>query len=111
MPFKPVLSITDLPTVGTSREAFNYDFKCTVAGTKPTTHAEMAKDVASFANASGGTILVGACRRQTGSDFVWQSRSSGKLVGVSVRVATAATLRASDQRLGFRGAGFATGSF
>jgi hypothetical protein len=54
--WKPIESEMDLPALQT-RERSDLDFKAA-----PTADAfENAKDVAAFANASGGTILVGAC--------------------------------------------------
>ncbi|MGC4089956.1 MAG: ATP-binding protein [Polyangiaceae bacterium] len=53
--WKPVESNLDLPALGT-RESQSCDFKA-----KPTEDDfEIAKDVAAFANASGGTLFVGA---------------------------------------------------
>ncbi len=57
MPFRPVITPTDLPTIGARREDLNFDFKREIL---KATQEELAKDVAAFANASGGTILVGA---------------------------------------------------
>lgn len=57
MPFQPIQKREDLPEIGARREALNLDFKQTVEGAPV---AELAKDVAAFANASGGTVLVGA---------------------------------------------------
>ncbi len=53
----PIIRADQLPPLGTSRETSLYDFKVTVADAKP---FEFAKDVAAFANASGGTLLIGA---------------------------------------------------
>lgn len=47
----------DLPLVGIAREQLLVDFKAQV---DPKRHFELAKDVAAFANASGGVVLVGA---------------------------------------------------
>jgi hypothetical protein len=55
--FKPVATAADLPAVGESRESGTYDFKRTV---DPAKKRELAKDVAAFANATGGVVLVGA---------------------------------------------------
>lgn len=63
--FRPVATTADLPALGEGRESGTYDFKGSVdAGKKK----ELAKDVAAFANATGGVILVGAEEdRETGS--------------------------------------------
>jgi hypothetical protein len=57
VPFRPIQVTSDLPDIGVHRETYNLDFKSTVEKTQP---SELAKDVAAFANADGGTILVGA---------------------------------------------------
>ncbi|HEY6476697.1 MAG TPA: ATP-binding protein [Polyangia bacterium] len=63
--FKPVVTSADLPLEGTSRESGTYDFKRTV---DPAKKRELAKDVAAFANAMGGVVLVGADEdRDTGT--------------------------------------------
>jgi hypothetical protein len=54
--FHPILSTNDLPPVGASREHLTCDFKVKPANSR----FEMAKDVAALANASGGTLLIGA---------------------------------------------------
>ncbi len=61
--FRPVLKSEDLPAAGSTAENYSVDLK---ARQEPTLNGgarwdlfEMAKDVASFANAVGGTILVG----------------------------------------------------
>jgi hypothetical protein len=54
--FSPVRFVEDLPAVGVSNERRSLDFKA--APTKD--RYEIAKDVAAFANAEGGSILVGA---------------------------------------------------
>tara|TARA_R110002096_G_scaffold350395_4_gene543626 strand:- start:3577 stop:4368 length:792 start_codon:yes stop_codon:yes gene_type:complete len=56
--FKPIASETDLPAPHTSREQLALDFKETQS--RPFDYFEMAKDVAAFANAGGGVVLVGA---------------------------------------------------
>ena len=60
--FRPITTPDDLPTVGTSRESGTFDFK-----QAPSTldHREMAKDVAAFANALGGVVLVGTVEDRT----------------------------------------------
>lgn len=74
MPFLPVYKTEDLPVLGARREDFNYDFKKTVAGAS---YATLAKHVAAFANASGGTILVGAVEdRATNTLRAWVPLSS-----------------------------------
>jgi hypothetical protein len=55
--FRPATRPTDLPDVGTARETGAYDFK---GSADPTNQRELAKDVAAFANALGGVVLVGA---------------------------------------------------
>jgi len=55
--FRPVLKTADLPEIGTARETGTYDFK---GSADPTDPRELAKDVAAFANAFGGVVLVGA---------------------------------------------------
>lgn len=54
--FKPILTPTDLPPDGAASEGLEIDAKATV---HPGNLFELAKDVAAFANAVGGTILVG----------------------------------------------------
>jgi hypothetical protein len=54
---KPITVAIDLPPKGTSRESGTFDFK---GEQDPDDQRELAKDVAAFANALGGTILVGA---------------------------------------------------
>ena len=53
----PITRSDQLPPVGTSRESSLVDFKSQLEPTKP---FEMAKDIAAFANSSGGTLLIGA---------------------------------------------------
>ena len=53
----PILSRTDLPELGSERERPDVDAKRDLDETK---HGVLANDVAAFANASGGNILVGA---------------------------------------------------
>lgn len=60
--FKPVVAPADLPLVGASRETGTFDFK---GSQDPTKGRELAKDVAAFANATGGVILVGAQEDKT----------------------------------------------
>ncbi len=55
--YRSVGTAADLPAVGTGRESGTYDFKASV---DPAKKVELAKDVAAFANATGGVILVGA---------------------------------------------------
>lgn len=54
--FHPIITTADLPPIGTGRESGTFDFKGTV---NRADKREMAKDVAAFANALGGVILVG----------------------------------------------------
>lgn len=53
--FKPILTDRDLPGLG-SHEHHTLDFKVQPA----TGRFQMAKDVAAFSNAAGGTTLIGA---------------------------------------------------
>jgi hypothetical protein len=55
---RPVRTESDLPRAGTAYETSGIDFKREV---NPNGKTEMAKDVAAFANAMGGVVLVGAC--------------------------------------------------
>jgi hypothetical protein len=55
--FRTVKEPSDLPAVGTVYEREHLDFKVRVQGTRT---YELAKDVAAFANNTGGVILVGA---------------------------------------------------
>src|SRR5262245_57289339 len=55
--FKVFEQASDLPGAGTSREEFSLDAKVTY---DPAKKFEMGKDVAAFANASGGALLIGA---------------------------------------------------
>lgn len=54
--FTPILAESELPAVGADCEAYHLDFKATTAGSSSW---EKAKDAAAFANAQGGTILIG----------------------------------------------------
>ncbi len=54
--YHPVATLADLP-IDTGRETGTYDFKQTV---DPKNKRELAKDVAAFANATGGAGAVGA---------------------------------------------------
>ena len=59
---------TTLPHIGTT-ESECLDFKARLNrtdGGRKVDYAELAKDLAAFANAYGGTILVGACERGVG---------------------------------------------
>jgi hypothetical protein len=60
---QPILSAEDLPREGdpTADEHAVLEFK---REQSPSAHAEMAKDIAAFANAFGGTILIGTTREQ-----------------------------------------------
>lgn len=55
--FKVFEQASDLPSAGTSREELSLDAKATY---DPAKKFEMGKDVAAFANASGGALLIGA---------------------------------------------------
>ena len=70
--FTPIQEAAELPDVGEATERFFLDFKRTYekksfpdAKKDRFDHREMAKDVAAFANASGGTIIVGAIEDHT----------------------------------------------
>jgi Putative DNA-binding domain len=54
---KLITAAIDLPPLGTSRESGTFDFK---GEQDPDDQRELAKDIAAFANALGGTVLVGA---------------------------------------------------
>jgi hypothetical protein len=58
--YRPVAATADLPGAGAGRESGTYDFKGGVDPTPGAKRRELAKDVAAFANATGGVILVGA---------------------------------------------------
>lgn len=69
--FTPIQEAAQLPDLRDATERFFLDFKRTYekklfpdAKKDRFDHREMAKDVAAFANASGGTILVGAIEDQ-----------------------------------------------
>lgn len=62
MAFSPITDPSHLPTVGTKGEDLSCDFKGTIKGALP---GELAKDVAAFANAAGGTIVIGAQENKT----------------------------------------------
>ena len=55
--FQPITNSNHLPQVGANAENLSLDIKQAV---NPREYYELAKDVAAFANASGGVILVGA---------------------------------------------------
>ncbi len=56
--FSPISTAADLPAVHASREQIALDFKQELSD--PAVKFELAKDVATFANAAGGVILIGA---------------------------------------------------
>jgi hypothetical protein len=58
--FQTITSTADLPGIGLPVEGRALDFKGRVAFDTPEQRRELAKDVAEFANAMGGVILVGA---------------------------------------------------
>jgi hypothetical protein len=60
--YKPMTAPEHLPPKETGRETRSQDFKARVDDLRD--HQELAKDVAAFANAFGGVILVGACEDQ-----------------------------------------------
>lgn len=63
--FQPLTTPALVPPVGTARETGTYDFK---REQNPADQRELGKDVAAFANASGGIVLIGAGEnRQIGS--------------------------------------------
>lgn len=57
--FKHILSSADLPPVQTAFEVLTFDMKSS-SNALTVTPLERAKDVAAFANATGGVILIGA---------------------------------------------------
>jgi hypothetical protein len=57
MRFRPLLDVSDLPSIGSGFERDTFDLKTSYDLTKT---ADMAIDVAAFANHLGGTVLVGA---------------------------------------------------
>lgn len=59
--FQPVTSPGDLPEAGSNAENLAFDIKLDV---DPSNHVELAKDIAAFANATGGVILVGAAENR-----------------------------------------------
>lgn len=62
----PILSREDLPAIGSERERPDVDAKQNLDENK---RGMLANDIAAFANASGGNILVGACTSDQGSTF------------------------------------------
>ena len=69
--FTPIQEAAQLPQVGEATERFFLDLKRAYekksfpdSKKERFDHREMAKDVAAFANASGGTIVVGAIENQ-----------------------------------------------
>jgi len=58
--FKPIFTGSDLPRPRIDRESNVLDFKAYVRPTTEEQKTEIAKDVASFANADGGSIVYGA---------------------------------------------------
>lgn len=63
MTWKPILTFEDATTAHSRYETDTLDFKMTSKDTEP---AELAKDVAAFANHVGGTILVGMKENKPG---------------------------------------------
>jgi hypothetical protein len=93
MPYRPVHKSEELPALGAKREDFNYEFKSTVADAF---QAELAKDVAAFANAAGGTILVGASEdKSTNSLQGWVKLSSTEASDARTAFNEAVTRRCS----------------
>lgn len=60
--FQPITNTSHLPQVGSNAENLALDIKQTV---ETRDYFELAKDVAAFANASGGVILVGSAEDRT----------------------------------------------
>lgn len=60
--YRRVMTEADLPPVGTSWESSACDFKSDCDSTRFT---EMAKDMAAFANATGGVIIIKAAEART----------------------------------------------
>jgi hypothetical protein len=72
--FKPIRTAGDLPPPGPTtrtQEAHSIDFKNTYSLNN---QAEMAKDIAAFANAFGGVILIGTSRDEDPLDYPGISR-------------------------------------
>lgn len=59
--YRRINTTADLPPLGSSWESPTCDFK---SHADPTRFTEMAKDVAAFANGTGGVILIKAAERQ-----------------------------------------------
>jgi Putative DNA-binding domain len=74
--FQTIERVDDIPAVGQSFETSCFDVKMKVDARD---HAELAKDVAAFANASGGVILVGV------------AQNDGKRIPMSAGEATSVT--------------------
>lgn len=59
--FRTITTTDDLPDIGAGRESGTFDFK---GAANPADKRELAKDVAAFANALGGVVLVGAVEHE-----------------------------------------------
>lgn len=59
MAYKPILDSSQLPPIGPLAEDLRFDMKLKVAG-QIGAEADLATDVAAFANTAGGVLLVGA---------------------------------------------------
>lgn len=83
---KPVLDWNDLPTGNAFvvRETYTVEFK---GGADPKRLAEHAKDIAAFANAFGGTLLVGAKELADGVEYRGLPASVAKEVAEAYRLA------------------------
>src|SRR5947207_14973186 len=89
--FKLIMRPEDLPPVGSAREILALDFKRDLYDlAKP---FEMAKDVAAFANASGGSILVGADEDQARHVLASYKPISGEAIAAAQRGAVSGAVR------------------
>lgn len=82
----------DLPVVGQRVERHHLDIKADYTGTELQQRLEIAKDMAAFANASGGTILIGAYEANDGT----LARYANLLPSRVVTLIRAADLAARD---------------
>jgi hypothetical protein len=89
--FEPITKPEQLPAEGTTVETLSRDFKKLVAK-GPTDRAELAKDVAAFANRIGGTILIGAAEdRKRG--VLGRYQTMGAVEAAEVRKACSEAVR------------------
>ena len=76
--FRSITLAADLPAVGSATERLVFDLK---AKPKLDDSVELAKDVAAFANASGGVILIGAAERKPEGVLAAYPAVDAKLAG------------------------------